>query len=90
MKKYKTYSVRSWRKPAIIPVEADRETESYVWIGGTREAKRSSDQKYHDTWDAAYEYLLKCTVKNIKSAKEDLEKSEQNLLSIKEMKNEKN
>lgn len=43
----------------IKPILVDRETENSVFIGSTRNAKRSSFHNYFDTWGEAKAFLLK-------------------------------
>jgi hypothetical protein len=58
MIKYKTkkYDVE------IAPVEISKETECFVWVKGNqkdfREAKNSAWSAFHDTWQAAKDYLV--------------------------------
>jgi hypothetical protein len=43
----------------IVPVTVERATDSFVWIGGRRHAKRSTDyDQYFPTWDEAQAWLI--------------------------------
>ena len=43
----------------INPKEIERETEKSVWINGRRDLKFTTFAQYHDTGQAALEYLIK-------------------------------
>lgn len=57
----------------IESVEVDRETESSVFIGKNRNAKRSSYHNYFDTWEDAKAFLLKNAEEEAASCRRQLE-----------------
>ncbi len=92
MKKYRTRS----DDIKIKKVEILRETESSIFIATTygkkkeqREAKCSSYSQYHDTWEAAHEYLLKKGQEWIANARQRLDEEIETLQQIEAMKPEK-
>jgi hypothetical protein len=42
----------------IKTVQADRQTDSSVWINGRRHAKRSNWDNYYSTWDVAKRHIV--------------------------------
>lgn len=57
----------------IDRVECERETNKAVWIKGTRRAKISTADCYHDTWEAAQEHLLNHAEFRVQSRRRSLE-----------------
>ena len=47
----------------IVPVEAERETEKFVWVKNElyrdfkRIAKKTEHERYHDTWKDAHDFI---------------------------------
>lgn len=82
MKKYMSRSV-SLR---IEEVEIDRETESSVWINGSRVAKIGVYGSYHDTWEEAHQRLLALAQRDVDTLRRRLELANSRLGNIKGMK----
>lgn len=53
------YETGGYGKKLIERVEVERETNSSVWINGSRSAKESGYKSYFDSWDDAKDHLLK-------------------------------
>lgn len=83
MLKYKTGGCGN---KLIESVEIDRETESSVFIGKNRNAKRSSWHNYFDTWDDAKSFLLKNAEDEAAGARIRLEYANSKLGNIKGLK----
>jgi len=64
MKKYKVIGYST----EIIEVEAERETETSIWIKGHRRKKHKDFEDYFDTWEEANYFLMeRCENKVIAS-----------------------
>ena len=86
MKKYVTETGR-WRVEAkITEVEVERETESSVWVNGSRLQKVTGYHIYHDTWDVAHTYLLEKAKQKVEYARRQLEEHKSYLGNVKGMK----
>jgi len=72
----------------IESVEIDRETESSVFIGKNRNAKRSSYHNYFDTWDDAKAFLLKNAEDEAASIRRQLEVANGKLGNIRGLRNQ--
>ena len=48
---------RHWEDPRIEKVEVDKVTDCFVFIGGRRYNKQTSNEGYYPTWDAAYRMM---------------------------------
>jgi hypothetical protein len=72
----------------IESVEIDRETESSVFIGKNRNAKRSSYHNYFDTWDDAKAFLLKNAEDAAASIRRQLEVANGKLGNIRGLRNQ--
>ena len=70
----------------IEAVEVERETDSSVWINGSRNAKHTIYYMYWDTWQEAHEYLMVRVGKKLKSSRRDLERWQGEYENIKGMK----
>ena len=81
--KYKTARFRPAR---IEAVEVERETVQSVWINGRKNAKRSSWDAFHDSWDEAHAYLLALAESKLKGARRDLELAQSEHGNVKGMK----
>lgn len=57
----------------IKSVLVERETETSVFIDGSRRAKRTSYTSYHDTWDEAHAYLLEIAERELNASRKALE-----------------
>lgn len=68
----------------IEPVEIDRSTARYVWIGTARHA-RESYQSYFPTWEQAHSYLLKKAENDLVTARRGLEHAQGRLGNVKGM-----
>lgn len=75
-----------WGNKLIESVEIDRETETSIFIGKTRNAKRSSWCSYFDTWEDAHAYLLKKAENAVASARRQLEEANGKLGNIRGLK----
>ena len=73
MLKYKTGRCFYDVSASIYEVEIERETESSVWIGNRREAKKCEWHTYHDTWGIAHKYLTRKANEKVEAAKTKLE-----------------
>ncbi|MFK3738987.1 hypothetical protein [Massilia sp. TN1-12] len=85
--KYKTTENSS----SIQEVDVIRETASFVYLprfggGERREAKQSSWDYYHDSWEEAHAYLMKLAESHVKAARRELELANGRLGNIKGMK----
>jgi len=83
MIKYK--ADRSWN-PKITTIQADKETESSVWINGRMSRKMASCEAYFDTWDGAKAWLLEWAEDNAASARRNLESANAKLGNVKGIK----
>jgi hypothetical protein len=72
MTKYKTTSCRWDVKAEITPVEVERESDAFIWIGGRRRNKVNDYVVYHDSWDEAYAFLLRKATEKVERAREAL------------------
>lgn len=70
----------------IEEVEAERISKSSVWICGRRNAIRSSCDAYHETWEAAHEYILGVAKTGLLKAQRDLDRARSKLETVKAMK----
>ena len=87
IKKYRTSSYST----DIDEVEVIRETDKCVFLEGwrkkeQREQKHSGFAIYHDTWDAAYLYLLSRCETQVRNAEADLERAKDRLEGLRKLK----
>ena len=80
MRMWKTY----WSE--IHAVDVDRANETSVFIGGKRKARRSSWETYHETWDAAHDFLLEAARMSHQHAQRNLDRARSALEAVKAMK----
>ena len=86
MKKY-----FAWSYPDIRAIEIAKETESYVYIaysdgsGSRREAKRTEDRGYFDTWSEARDFLIYAEESKIATLTRELARRHENVRKIQEM-----
>ena len=86
MKKYRTGGYDRWLVEAKIEeVEAERETETSIWIKGRRNNKLSGYEAYHDTWEAAHNFLMEKATEKVESARRELERHKSALGNVKGM-----
>lgn len=83
MKKYKAYFGYN---TDIEAVECDRETENSVWIKGSRRAKISEHETFHDTFEQAKDFLILRATRQLESARSTLQRAQDKLGNIKGMK----
>jgi len=69
----------------IVRIEAERETESSVWIKGSRSAKRSSYENYWDSWQEAHGFIMKKAERDVQCIRMRLEQAKGSLGNIKGM-----
>ena len=80
--KYRTSDV--WHAK-IEEVEVERESDKCVWISGRRQAKDGWMQ-YHETWQAAKDYLVRRAERSVQAARSALERENSKLGNAKGMK----
>jgi len=78
--KYRTRGFASGASE-IRTVVVEKETAERVYPGlyTSWEAKKAEDHTYHDTWEAAHEWLLKVLAADVRYARERLERYERML-----------
>lgn len=84
MKKYMC-KLGSFLEATIQEIECERETDSSVWIGGRRNAKRSEWSNYFDTWEEAHSSLLEAAERKATSARLALDRANGVMGNIKGM-----
>lgn len=82
MKKYKTGRCSFDVKAIIEEIEIQRETKSSVWINNKREAKECTWHIYHDTWQAAHDYLKQTANLKVEGARNRLDRAIKNLFDV--------
>lgn len=80
------YRTGGWRGPLIDRVECERETESSVWINGTRLAKQSRHARFWDSWEEARAHLMYLAELRVHSARKGLELANAELGNVKGLK----
>jgi hypothetical protein len=80
------YKAERLGPPHIEAVEVEKETEACVWIRGRRIAKRSSYERYFDTWAEAKADLMQRAEEAIAHARRSLERANGYLGNVKGMK----
>ena len=75
-KKYKT------RWSSIYEVEIERETESSVWINGSRSAKVTSWERYFDSFAEAKAYLTEDKQRKIETELIHVKNAERELAKV--------
>jgi hypothetical protein len=74
----------------IKPVAIERESESCVWINisgrSSRSNKKSSYDRYHDTWEEAHAYLVARCQRSVDALKEQLQKARTSLGQVESLK----
>lgn len=70
----------------ISQVEIEKETDSSVWIRGSRSAKKSEYAHYHDSWEAAKQHLVGRAESKLARARLDLERAQNDLGNAKGLK----
>jgi hypothetical protein len=70
----------------VAEVDVERETESSVWIDGSRTSKRSVHENYFDSWEEARDYLLTMAENDLMSARRKLELAQGRVGNIRGMK----
>ena len=83
MIKYQTSKYRY--KVFINAVEVERETDTSVWVEGSRSAKRSSMDNYFDTWTEAHQFLLERAEDSVEIRRDHLALAEKELAEIKNL-----
>jgi hypothetical protein len=84
--KMKKYQASHYFRMDIIEVEVEKETDSSVWVKGHRNAKRSADATYCDTWDEAHNILLEKAQIRVDDARNRLNHANDVLGNVKGMK----
>ena len=64
----KKYSAAPGYLPFIGVVDVDRESDTHVWIDGTKGRKSSIFMTYHDTFEQAKDHLLRLATADCDSA----------------------
>lgn len=70
----------------IERIECERETKSSVFINGQRQAKTSSYESFHDSWEAAHAFLFDKQRLLVERLRRQLEVANGKLGNIKGMK----
>ena len=81
MKKYLTKKYYD----EIEILEVERETAESVWIKGSRSAKSTTYSIYHDTFDSAKQFLIELHERDIKAAREKIQRAESALGLIRKL-----
>lgn len=66
MKYFKT-RYRHYNSNHIEEIEADRESDSSIWINGERRAKRTEHDNYFRTYQEAKDWLIEEATKEIRT-----------------------
>ena len=64
----KKYSAAPGYLPFIGVVDVDRESDTHVWVDGTKASKSSIFQTYHDTFEQAKAHLLGLATADLETA----------------------
>ncbi len=70
----------------IKKVEIERETEASVWVKGSKRAKSTSWERYHDTYEDARRHVINEAEKEVATARRELETAERKLATAKALK----
>jgi len=71
---------------AIESVEIERETESSVWIKGSRRNKILGRHRYYDTWAEAKKYLIDKTSFKVRNCQLSLDSAKHELSKLLQLK----
>lgn len=80
------YLTEHYSNPRIIEVEVEKETESSVWVRGSRSAKLTDNRGYFDSWEDAHAFLLKNAEAKVEQARISLAYYNGKLGNVKGMK----
>jgi hypothetical protein len=75
-----------YRNKLIQEVEVEKETEHFFYIKGSRVKKECGYEQYHDTWEAAYTYLLEKAKERVQTARINLDRASVALAAIEGLK----
>jgi hypothetical protein len=81
MKKYRTKSYSDM----IESIEVERETKDSVWVNGRRNAKITSYDRYHESFEMARQWLIERHEGDISAARAKIHRAESALGSIRKM-----
>lgn len=70
----------------IEKVEIERETESSVWINGSRLSKHSRYSAFFNTWEEAHAFILDKAERRVAAYARNLESATKSLKEIQSMK----
>lgn len=70
----------------IEPIEVERCTDNFVFIGGRRRARSSDWDSYHPSWQAAHEWMLSDAKRRVSNAESELDREKSNLKRVLELK----
>ena len=78
------YKLSNWKGykdvSYISPVEVERETDSCIYIGGSRQAKSSNYNSYYRTWAEAKEALVARALRKHENAQDAFDRACRELL----------
>ena len=80
------YLARDWYSTTIEVVEVERETESSVWVNGSRRKRSGGRDRYFDEWKDAHEWLIELAQRKLDDAKVALQRAQGRMGNIKGMK----
>ncbi len=80
--KYRTFGGRLIK---ILPIKAERETESSVWINGRRRLKQTDWDNHHDTWEHAQNYLITRETTKVTNCQSALDSAKARLSEIRKL-----
>lgn len=82
----KMYKMGGWIDE-IEAVEVERFNDKSVWINGRRNARKSSYEKYFETWNLAKAYLIQEISEEVKRCQNQLEYELKRLEKAQNLKN---
>jgi hypothetical protein len=85
MKKYVAENF-AWGAGKIVEAEVERESDTSVWIGGRRAAKKTEWRRYFDSWEEAHQYLLDLAASKVVHVRNELQRANDRLGNVKGMK----
>lgn len=75
-----------WSHGRISPIQITRETDTSVWVGSRRHAKRTEYRCFFDTWEEAHAFLMQRAEIRLTHARRSLQNAQDILGNVKGMK----
>ena len=72
----KKFSASPGYLPSIEVIDVDRESDTHVWVDGTKGRKSSIFMTYHDTFEEAKAHLLSLATADLNSAAEHAQRKQ--------------